>query len=148
MKNLVFFFLFFLAGAVFSQESLYLEIKEKLFKEHPELQTTNKLIVVNVWSANDSKSREANISLNKAATVYNSAKLKGGLKGMIGVTICKDEGPGSNVILAKDNVTKTVSISGDHVPSMNNIIFDSQGNVIAQNITGDIYSEVQKLITR
>ena len=152
MKNIITAILLFFAGSIFSQQDLFKKIKEQLKKEHPEMNVENKLIVVNVWSVNDSKSREKNMQLTKAYTFYEHAKLKGGLKGMIAVVFCTDNDVATeDIILTKDKTLKPIVLKDKKdlsFPEISNIIFDSNGNVIKKNMTTDIFEEVHQLITR
>ncbi len=152
MKNTITAILLFFAGSIFSQQDLFKKIKEQLKKEHPEMNVENKLIIVNVWSLNDAKSREKNTELNKAYTFFEYAKLKGGLKGMIGVTFCLDNDQSAeDIILIKDKAVKPIVLKEKKdlsFPGITNIIFDSNGNVVKKNITTDIFEEVHQLITR
>jgi len=152
MKKISIIILFFLAGKIISQENLYQKIKEQIKKEHPELKLENKLIVVNSWSASDNSSRDNNIQLNKAYVAYEYAKLKGGLKGMIGVSICTDSDKGlEDIVLGKDKVTKALKLNNEEsfdLNGMSNVIFDSNGNIVQQNISANLFAEINKLITR
>jgi hypothetical protein len=152
MKNLTMILLLLFAGNLFSQENLFKKIKEQVKKEHPEMNVENKLLVINVWSVKDAKSREANSQINKAYTIYEYAKLKGGVKGMIGVLFCTDNDLSTEtIILNKDKTTKPIVLNdnaGINLQGISNMIFDSTGNVVAKNITVDIFEEVHQLITR
>ncbi len=151
MKNITIITLLFIAGKIYSQENLYQKIREKIKKEHPEMQVENKLIVVNIWSVNDQASRNANIQINKAHTSYEFARLKGGSKGMVGVLLCTDNDLKSEtIILNKDKVAKSVLLTNDGLDlgGVSNIIFDSDGNVINKNMSTDIFEKIHQLITR
>lgn len=152
MKSITIAILLFLAGNIFSQEDLFKKIKKQLKEDHPEMNIENKLIVVNVWSVNDPKSREANVQINKAYTSYEFARLKGGSKGMVGVLFCEDSDVSTaTIILHKDKVLKPIVINNDkyfNLQGISNIIFDSNGSVVKKNTTSDIFEEIHQLITR
>ncbi len=152
MKNIILLTFLFFSGTIVSQEDLFKKLKEQIKKEHPEINVENKLFVVNVWSANDAKSRESNTQVNKAYTVFEHAKLKGGLKGMIGVLVCEgNDKSAETIILFKDKVIKPIVLNenaGFNFQGISNIIFDAAGNTVKKNVTTDIYEEVHQLITR
>jgi len=152
MKNVTLIILLFCGVRIFSQQDVFQKLKEELKNEHPEINFENKLIVLNVWSVNDINSREANVQVNKACIAYEFAKLKGGLKGVIGVIFCKNRDQKTEtIILNKDKVTKPIilkNISDQDLSNISNVIFDSNGNIVSKNITSDIFEEIHKLITR
>jgi len=108
--------------------------------------------VVNIWSADNVASREANLQLNKAYSAYEFARLKGGAKGMIGVLLSADnDTKGESIILSKDKVLKPITLKNNNdleLQGLSNIIFDSNGDVINKNITSDIFEKIHQLITR
>ena len=152
MKKVSLVVLMFAFTGVFAQSPLLIKVKQRLLAEHPELKLDNKIVVINVWSVSKVESRERNTQLNKAYATYEFAKLKGGLKGMIGVLInLDDELSQQEIALGKDNVSKAINIvnlQGVELDNINNIIFDDKGNEMAKNIDGDIFKEVNALITR
>lgn len=140
-----------LSGLITAQDNLYKKIKERLKAEHPEIKTENKLLVVNFWSVEDAVSREANMQLNKAYTAYEFAKLKGGLKGMIGVMISLNEEISLNdITIGKDKVNKNISMISTGLDAGNHkcIVFDSNGNVVKENAGTELFKEINQLITR
>jgi hypothetical protein len=144
---------FLIAGTLYSQENLYLQIKEQVKVQHPGLHTANKLMIVNVWSVNDAQSRQANIQINKAIAVYEGAKLKGGPRGVAGVLLCKDEDSQmATIALGKDEISKAKTLhmkSHLALDQISNIIFDANGNEVARNIQPEnIYDTIHQLITR
>jgi hypothetical protein len=152
MKKAILMILTFAAVNVYSQSPLYSQVKEKLQKEHPELKFENKLLVINIWSPSSAESRQKNGELNKAYTTYEFAKLKGGSKGMIGVMINLGSDQSLQEInLGKDKISKAINLQdteGIVVDGMTNVIFDSKGNEVKKNVTGNIFTEINNLITR
>ena len=151
MRRVALMLLIFLSVKFVAQENLFMKVKERLKAEHPELKLDNKLIVINVWSAQDKQSRDLNGELNKAYTIYEYAKLKGGSRGMIGVMISTDEDFNLNeVALTKDNNSKNVAMvsNGLNVSGLKNIIYASDGSVIQKNIDSGLFQKVNQLITR
>jgi len=151
MKKSFLLFFILLSSVVTAQDNLYKKIKERLKAEHPEIKTENKLLVVNFWSIEDANSREANVQMNKAYTAYEYAKLKGGLKGMIGVMISLNEEISLNdITIGKDKVTKNISMVSYGLDAGNHksIIYDSNGNVVKESAGTELFKEINQLITR
>ena len=151
MKKSFLLFFILLSSVVTAQDNLYKKIKERLKAEHPEIKTENKLLVVNFWSIEDANSREANVQMNKAYTAYEYAKLKGGLKGMIGVMISLNEEISLNdITIGKDKVTKNISMVSSGLDAGNHkcIVYDSNGNVVKESTGTELFKEINQLITR
>ena len=160
MKKTIFLLFWFILLTIDlqSQNSNYNSIVSYIQK-HTKENTQNRIIAVNIWSASDKNSRDANIDLNNTGTVFNHAKLKGGDKGVIGVVICLDNDDiTSNITLKKDGVTNLIVIHASELSSLQelgkksssyNIIFDSNGNVIFENLAANsIFNSIRNLITR
>lgn len=137
-----------------AQLSLFVKIKNQLTIEHPEISLENKLITLNIWTSADKNSRDANKMFNKVFNAYEFAKLKGGVKGIIGVTINKLNET-ATIILTKDGVNKLIQISNVSLindiatTTTTNIVFDSEGNEVYKNLASDkIFESINKLITR
>src|SRR3954464_14239399 len=109
-KILALFFLTGLYSFSFSQKSLFLEIKNNLRENHPEINTADKLIVFTTWSANDLTSRETNKDFDKTYGIYEFARLRGGLNGMVAVAISRDASGASAIILGKDGIKKLIPV--------------------------------------
>jgi hypothetical protein len=145
----------FVSFCLQAQTDLYLKIKKILQQTHPALITDSKLIAINIWSANNDNSRDANKSFEKAYNVYQVAKLKGGLRGLVVVTLNLDNLSSDAVItLGKDNITKSISLKAEAVKELEvygieNIVFDSNGTRVYKNLSPlQIFSSIQSLITR
>ena len=152
MRKITLTFLFVALSVILNAQSdLFSKVKKSLKETHPEVNFDNHLIAVNVWSANDAASREANKQFNKVYGIYEFAKLKGGLKGLICVTINKD-GESASIILNKDGATKLIQLSNIDVSALNsntNSVFDENGVEVYKNISSDkIFESINKLITR
>lgn len=156
MKKIVFTLsisaLSFLCGA---QTNLYQSLKKVIQVSHPEINMNDKLLAFNVWSVNDQESREANKSFEKAFSVYENAKLKGGLKGIVVLAINKDNLTSSAaIVFTKDGNSKIISVKLEDVVGMDasaplNAVYDSNGNEVYKNLnTAVIYSSINRLITR
>jgi hypothetical protein len=141
-----------------SQTSLYNALTSYLQNDLKE-NTKDRLIALNVWSVSDKASRDINVELSKAYTIFEHALLKGGKKGLIGVIYCIDENSvTTNITLTKDGVTKIIAIDHDHSTfsellkdknSEYNVVFDSEGNTIYEKLpAGSFFDSIRKLITR
>ncbi len=146
------FTLLFVALSVFlnAQSDLFSKVKKAIQEEHPEISIENRLIAINVWSANDQASREANKQFNKVYNIYEFAKLKGGLKGLICVAINKD-GESASIILSKDGATKLIQLNKIDLTNLanGNTVYDVNGVEVYKNIASDkVFESINKLITR
>jgi hypothetical protein len=149
-KLLILLFLAFIVKAN-AQTNLFTQLKNKLKIEHPEINLDNKLIALNVWSAADQNSREANKQFKKAYSVYEYAKLKGGSKGIVCLSINKTD-ENAQIILVNDGVTKLIPIKLDNendLNELNNIVYNSDGVIVYKNMLNEnIFNLIHKLITR
>ncbi|MBA3682589.1 MAG: hypothetical protein H0W73_15730 [Bacteroidetes bacterium] len=133
-----------------AQSGLFSKVKKAIELEHPEIITENKLIAINIWSADDAASREANKQFNNVYKIYEFAKLKGGLKGIVCVAINKD-GESASIILTKDGATKLIQLHNIDLSgvSNSNSVFDDKGVEVYKNITSDkVFESINNLITR
>ena len=137
-----------------SQTNLFSNVKRIIAESHPEINLDNKLIALNVWSVDNSESREANKSFEKAYNIYEVAILKGGRKGIVVLAVSKDELSSEAVItLKKDGVTKMISVKLNELEGLDagtsNIIFDGEGHEVYKNLSSpNVFSSIQHLITR
>lgn len=150
---LLFFALFACLSGTKAQTGLFNKVKQLLQQTHPEIALDNKLIAINVWQLNDIRSRELNKDFEKAAQVYQVAKLKGGTKGLVVVCVSRDHLNAEAVVaLSKDGIVKSVSLSLDELSeaaAIKNIVFDMYGNEVYADLeNGQAYPSIQKLITR
>jgi hypothetical protein len=146
---------FFLSTFLNAQSDLYVKIKKALQQTHPELVTDNKLLAINIWSVEDINGRETNKSFEKAYHVYEFARLKGGLRGLVFVTLNVDNlSSTATITLSKDGVIKSISLKAEDVEGLNsygieNVVFDSTGNSVYKNLSAStVFSSIQSLITR
>lgn len=137
-----------------AQNDLFTSLKKVISETHPEINLDNKLIAMNVWSLNNSESRETNESFEKAYIIYEVAILKGGRKGLVVLAVSKDELSSEAVItLKKDGVTKMISIKLSELKGLDsatsNIVFDSDGHEVYKNLSSpNVFKSIQHLITR
>lgn len=135
--------------------TIYQKIRQVISVTEPELSLENKLIAFNLWSADNVESRIANKNFDRAANVYQNARLKGGLKGLIVVAINKDNlNSAATIAMTKDGITKMISVPLENIPDFdpggkNNMVFDSQGQEVYSNLAASqVFESINKLVTR
>ena len=143
------------SGSYIAQVNFYYQVKKYLEVNHPEISAANRIIAVNFWNVSSPESRKCNQAFDKAFKVYEYARLKGGLQGMIAIAINKDKlGTTADITFTKDGVTRVISASladfEQNAPAeSNNILYDSGGHIIYQDLPSEkIFETVNKLITR
>ncbi len=148
-KHVLFLFLLvsFLGKA---QVNLFKQIKEAIALENPKINFDEKLLALNVWQASDSESREANKEFDRMYKIYEFAKLKGGLKGVVVAQLnISDET--ASIILNKDGIVKLIPIKMDigELKSRKNVVFNSNGDLVYENLQSQtIFKSFLNLITR
>jgi len=152
MKTKLVLLLFFVASYLGAQQDIYKTVFETLTKNSPELILGNKVLVVS-FNDNEAEINKAEATdLEKTANVFQGAKLSGGKKGVVCVSIVPNVS--LKIMLDKEGYKKTVKLLksdlGDvDVSNIKNITFSSTGEIIYENIeTSKIYESIQKLITR
>lgn len=164
MKKIVSIVLCLITGFVYSQTADYFTIKNSISKTYPEIDFNNKLLAISVWNSSDIVSRELNKEFHKTWFTYQEAKLKGGLKGVIFISICSDEDElNFRISEKKDAISsypyticdfqsykqkgKLATMKLDS--SIKNIVFDINGNLIYQNLEmSTVFKSFNNLITR
>lgn len=145
----------FLSVSVYrAQESAYVKLKQLVAVSQPGLVLENKLIAFNVWSVNDPVSRETNKDFEKAFRVYESARLRGGSKGIVVIAINRDNlSEEALQALSGDGVTQLLKAgiadwTGDSA-GIHNIVYDAEGREVYRNLApGAVYNSIRQLITR
>lgn len=136
------------------QTAAYLKIKKLVMETHPEISTDNRLIAFNIWSMEDAESREANKGFEKAYYTYEYARLKGGSRGIIVISVSREElSPEAVITLSKDGISKLLRLKLSDIeglePGVFNAVYDSNGNEVYRNLgAASVYSSVNHLITR
>lgn len=138
-----------------AQSEFYSKLKSLIQEKHPEIDLSQKLIGCVVWSINDAESRDQNKSFERTMNVYENAKLKGGSKGVVFLSVNKENlSAEANIILQKDGIVKLFPIKIEELKdsdleSIKNIVFDSAGYEVYRDLSNPtIYSSINKLITR
>jgi hypothetical protein len=151
MKKLLLIITLFFCKTFIAQINYNFLVSE-IKKQHPQLELQNKLISVNVWSAENIESREANKAFQKTFTTYEFAKLKGGLKGVVCFLINKDNANESAIILNKDGIVKPIilkDLDPTLVSNLSNVVFDANGNEVYKNLpSSNVFKSFNQLITR
>lgn len=158
MKSFYIILLFLVSFLGEAQTELYSKLKS-FVNDNTKEKTTQRLIAINLWSANDKDSREKNVQFEKVYNVYSNAKLKGGNKGIIVLNISLDQDAVmTDIALKKDGISKTIKIPSDYYSVSEalknkapgyNAVFDENGNLVYENLDRDsVFGAVQKLITR
>lgn len=160
MKKLLYLIIcvYFINPNLKSQTSDYISLTSFIQSGLKE-KITDKIIVVNFWSINDKSSRDANLDLNSTVSIFKDAKLKGGFKGVIGITICMDNDEvGAGITLKKDGVNSLINVNSSELSLVSfiksksaskNIAYDSNGLVVFENIQNVTFlNSIRNLITR
>jgi hypothetical protein len=135
-----------------AQEEMYSKLVEQLQKSHPDLVLNEKLLVVNFTNKSGVSDRAVTNELERIATVYEHAKLKGGKKGVVCVELVNTIQ--AEIQMNKDGFVKTKKvIASDAIlgneTDYTNVVFTSTGEVVYTNIKTDkLFGSVNKLITR
>lgn len=162
MKTLILFFVFALFVAK-AQQPNYTALQQLVVSAYPEIDFSNKLLAVCVWQSNNKQSREQNKEFVRSYETYRDAKLKGGLKGVVFVSISADENNATfDIVKQKDAITSSVTLcdfkaynanstlnKADFDKTLTNVVFDTNGNLIYQNLsTESVFKSFNSLITR
>ena len=154
-KNLLLFALIVFGTFSKAQFNFYVEVKKIISISNPDIDLENKLIGINVLNLSNKDSKEATKQFEKAFTVYEYAKLKGGKNGFVSVSIVLDELSSMITIsLKRDKIIKTILINADDISlkrelNFSNIIFNSDGNLVYKDLQATkIFESVNSLITR
>lgn len=163
MKN--FFLISFLVLTSFlkSQTIDYVSIKKIIAETYPEIDFTNKLLALSVWNSSDVISRTNNKEFLRTYKVYKDARLLGGLKGVVFISINSDNNEMNfNIAEKKDSLIHSYIIKDfkAYLPEskltrmkfdkkIQNLVFDTNGKLIYQNLeTSLIFKSFNNLITR
>lgn len=163
MKSFLITIILFIGVSVKSQEISALTIKKVITESFPEIDFSNKLLAICVWNSQDASSREQNKEFNRTWETYKHARLKGGLKGVVFISISSDDNKMNlDIATQKDGLTNEYSIcdfkgyetkgklnSMDLKSNTKNIVFDNNGELIYNNLsTETIFKSFNSLITR
>lgn len=161
-KILSFCFLMFVLGTK-AQDVNYTSIREVITESFPEIDFSNKLLAISVWNADNKESRDQNKEYYRAYQTYQNAKLKGGLKGVVFISISSDQVKTLyDITKQKDLGLYNYALCDFNSYNQNgklnrmgikkeqtNLVFDSNGNLVYQNLTTDIiFKSFNLLITR
>lgn len=162
-KNIILIFFILISGLSFSQTINYSKIVSKITSNHPNLDISNKILIVSVWNSTDASSRDMNKEFFRTYKTYQHAKLSGGLKGVIFISISSDAEELNFKIAAQKDISDYPLVFCDYLsfqePGMlydlnisantKNLIFNSSGELIFSNLeTNSIFITFNKLTTR
>lgn len=163
MKKLILIPFLLLSFVIHSQTFDYTAIRKVISETYPEIDFSNKLLAISIWNSTDKTSREMNTEFHRAYTVYKDAKLSGGLKGVVFISISNDTDEMNFKIAEKKDAfsfpftlcdfqsynlnSKISKMKLDK--SITNVVFDSDGKLIYTNLqTEAIFKSFNALITR
>jgi hypothetical protein len=150
-KTLIVAFILF-AGLCGAQNDLYQKISSFLKQNDPSLIVQSKILVINFVNPDQNGDKSVYSSLEKAASVYQVAKLKGGRNGVICVTVVKDSK--AEIALNKQGYTHIQVLNAEQLGNLDaagvdNITFNAMGEVVYKNLESNkIYEAINQLITR
>lgn len=160
-------FLISLFVALFSiiraQTINYSSIQKEINSTFPEIDFSNKLLVVSIWNSADITSREMNKEINRTFEMYKGAKFTNGLNGIVYISISSDNNEMQySICMKKDSNAYQYTICDfksflqnsklfnmELDPSIKNLTFNTNGLLIYQNLaTNQIFKSFNALLTR
>lgn len=160
-------FLISLFVALFSiiraQTINYSSIQKEINSTFPEIDFSNKLLVVSIWNSADITSREMNKEINRTYEMYKGAKFTNGLNGIVYISISSDNNEMQySICMKKDSNAYQYAICDfksflqnsklfnmELDPSIKNLTFNANGLLIYQNLTtNQIFKSFNALLTR
>lgn len=163
MKKIILIPFLLLSFVIYSQTFDYTAIRKVISETYPEIDFSNKLLAISIWNSTDRMSREMNAELHRTYTVYKDAKLSGGLKGVVFISISNDTDEMNFKITEKKDALnfpftlcdfQSYSLNGKLSKmkcnkNITNVVFDSNGKLIYTNLqTEAIFKSFNTLITR
>ena len=141
----------------------YASIQKEIISTFPNINFSNKLLVVSIWNSADITSREMNKEINRTYEMYKGAKFTNGLNGIIYISISSDTNEMQYSICMKKDLnayqyticdfksflqnSKLFNMELD--PSIKNLTFNTNGLLIYQNLATDqIVKSFNALLTR
>ncbi len=152
MRNRLTLALLLLINFFNAQQEIYQKVCQFLKDNNPDLIVESKLVIINFDNSASQINKTLYSELEKMANIYEAAKLKGGRKGVICVSIIPNSQ--REIELNKEGYKKIVKIKESDIEfakdeSLSNIAFSSNGEVVFKNADKkEIYELVHKLITR
>ncbi|MBS1638385.1 MAG: hypothetical protein JST26_20895 [Bacteroidetes bacterium] len=162
MKKLSFVILLFLGIQLTGQNNAtFNELTKIIHDKFPELNISNKLISVCIWSSDNQTSRETNKEYQRLYNMYQNAILKDGRRGMVFISISSDKNETFfNIAVQKDGITKTIAITDLKgaeagmikalgMQSPGNAIYSSKGELFFKDLNkSNLQASVVSLLTR
>ena len=141
----------------------YSSIQKEINSTFPEIDFSNKLLVVSIWNSADITSREMNKEINHTYEMYKGAKFTNGLNGIVYISISSDNNEMQySICMKKDSNAYQYTICDfksflqnsklfnmELNPSIKNLTFNTNGLLIYQNLTtNQIFKSFNALLTR
>lgn len=152
-----------LSFAIHSQTFDYTAVRKVISETYPEIDFSNKLLAISVWNSNDKLSRDMNAEFYRTYHMYQNAKLSGGFKGVVFISISNDTDEMNFKIAEKKDALnfqftlcdfRSYNLNGKlskmgFTKNTSNVVFDSNGKLIHTNLqTEVIFKSFNTLITR
>jgi hypothetical protein len=151
--NLIIFLFTVFAAQAWSQSADYEKILSTL--KDKKLITPGKVIAITIWSTDNEKSREANKAFDKAAKVFEFAKLKGGPRGFTALAVnFTDTESAADIAFNKDTPVRLLPLKKSEAgfnadQTCTNFVLDADGKLVYCNLDPEnIFNSIQQLITR
>lgn len=150
-KTLIMAFVLF-TGLCSAQNEIYQKVSSFIKQNNSSLIVQNKILVVNFNNPDQTSDKGVYSSLEKAGSVYEVAKLKGGRNGVVCVTVVKDAQ--AEITLNKKGYEHILVINGEQLGKLetagiDNVTFNDKGEVVYKNLESTkIYEAINQLITR
>lgn len=163
MKNLYILIFSIISFFANSQTVDYSILRKSISESYPEIDFSNKLLAISVWSSSDVISREVNKEYYRTWQAYQGAKLKGGLKGLIFISISTDTKEINFKIASKKDLENYAFTICDYLSydskgvlaemtlgkNIQNIVFDANGNLIFKNLDSkEVFNSFNNIMTR
>jgi hypothetical protein len=156
MRKLILFLALVVSGlTIKAQAPSYNQVLTLVKEKLPNLDVTNKIVTLHVWSASNKASRETNKEFEKAYSYWENAKLKNGTKGLVVISCNIDDVATGNITAGKDGINKMPLVNKSEHSFLNglsagtNIVYDNTGAKVYQDLTSDkIFNSFVQLLTR
>jgi hypothetical protein len=123
-----------------AQNPTYNQLVSIITTKMPGLDCSNKLLVFQVWSTTDVKSRDANKEFDRMYSIYENVKFKDAHKGTIVVSCNIDDVTTGNITATKDGIKKVIAINKSEFNFLNNLT--SGSNLVYDNTTNKVYENL------
>jgi len=162
-KKIIFVLFVILNGILFGQIPNYSNLVTKIKSSKPDIDLANKILILSIWNSNDASSREMNKEFYKTYKTYQNARLSGGLKGVVFISISSDSEEIKYRIASQKDLSDYPLVFCDYLSfqeqgiindlnldyNTKNLIYNSSGELIFTNLeNSSIFITFNKLTTR